>query len=427
MTRPTIIVEIAFTADPMDITAVWTDVTAYVLEVLEIRRGRARLRDRMGAGTARVLLDNSDGRFTPGNWLSPYAEYLLPMRRIRIRAAYLGVGQALFVGFIERWPPGWNGLDGQVEIEAVDAFGWLAAVPVTTSRGPENVAWRALALLSTAGWTYGSTIAPNSPDGTITMTPAVTLTNEPILNHLLDLAEAEDGQLFASSAGIMTFQGRHFRLLNSRAATVQLLLGDSDDTTSGWLLGTATLGVTTTPRPSGWVSGDDPEHPHVRVALSYDVQDIINESRVTPSSGAEQIASDATSRALYGARARARSLLLTSTSEAADRAAWEVVQNKNARVRFDAVTVSGLPSGNETIWPTLLGLELSDRVEVRVRPPSSAAIVRETYVEQIAHRNLVGEWETTLGLSPVPTTEAGDPNVWMLLDTGQLDAGRLAY
>ncbi len=427
MSRPTLSVSIAWASNPMDIGAVFTDISAYVIEAPEVRRGRARLRDRMGAGTARVILDNSLGYFTPGNWRSPWVAYLLPLRRIRISATWGLNTYAIFNGFIERWPPNEpGGADGTVEIECADGFSWLAAVPVTTSRGAENAAQRALALKTTAGWAIGDNLPVGSPDGALTTVAAVTLTNEPILTHLLDLADAEDGIIYMSSGGILSLQGRHYRLLNTRATDVQLLLGDSDDATTSWVLGTSVLGVSTVPRPAGWSAGDDPERPYLRVDMSYDVQDIINESRVTPSGGAEQIAVDASSQSTYGVRARVRSLLLTSTTEAADRAAWEVAQNREAQIRFDAVTTSGLR--DSAMWDELLGLDLSDRVEVRVRRINHAPIARQGHVEQIVHRNLVGEWEVTLGLSQAANSGAGGVAAsWMILDTGVLDASALGY
>lgn len=426
MSRPTLSVAIAFDSDPMDPAPVFSDISAFVLEIPEIRRGRARLRDRMGAGTARVVLDNTRGDFTPGNWRSAYAGNLVPMRRIRISATWGLSTYALFNGFVERWPPAEpGGNDGTVEVECVDGFAWLAAIPVTTSRGVENAADRALALKTTAAWTIGDYLPIGSPNGALTTVAAVTLTNEPILAHLLDLADAEDGLIYMSAAGFLSLQGRHYRLLNTRATTTQVLLGDSDDTATSWVLGTSALGLTTTLRPSGWTAGDDPERPYIRVDMSYDVQDIINESRVTPSGGAEQAASDALSQRRYGTRARVRSLLLTSTTEAADRAAWEVAQNKDAQIRFDAVVTSGLR--DDALWPELLGLELSDRVEVRVRRINHAAIARQCHIEQITHRNLVGAWETTLGLSQAADAGVGVAYSWMILDAGVLDAGALAY
>lgn len=426
MTRPTLSVAIAFASDPMDTAPLFEDISAFVLEIPEIRRGRARLRDRMAAGTARVILDNKGGDFTPGNWRSSYAGNLVPMRRIRISATWGLNTYAIFNGFVERWPPNEpGGADGTVEIECVDGFAWLAAIPVTTSRGVENAAARAIALKSTAGWTIGDYLPIGSPDGALTTVAAVTLSNEPILAHLLDLADAEDGLIYMDQANFLSLQGRHYRLLNTRATDVQLLLGDSDDTTTSWVLGTSALGLTTTLRPAGWSAGDDPERPYIRVDMSYDVQDIINESRVTPSGGAEQVASDALSQRRYGTRARVRSLLLTSTTEAADRAAWEVAQNREAQIRFDAVTTSGLRDAE--LWPELLGLELSDRVEVRVRRIGHAAIARQSHVEQIVHRNLVGAWETTLGLSQAADAGAGVAYSWMVLNTGVLDTGVLVY
>lgn len=95
MTRPTLIVEIALSGnwvETSDANLSWTDISTYVIAVA-YRRGRARPLETMQAGTCTIVLDNEDGRFTPGNIFSPY--YLNPLdngergfrarRQVRVR------------------------------------------------------------------------------------------------------------------------------------------------------------------------------------------------------------------------------------------------------------------------------------------------------------------------------------------------------
>jgi hypothetical protein len=67
------------------------DISIYVREA-STHRGAQRELERIEAGTASIVLDNRDGRFTPLNPASPYYPNILPMRRIRIRAMSLSDG-----------------------------------------------------------------------------------------------------------------------------------------------------------------------------------------------------------------------------------------------------------------------------------------------------------------------------------------------
>jgi hypothetical protein len=83
------------------------DISEFVREV-SVQRGTQRELQKVEAGTATVVLDNRDGRFTPFDVSSPYYPDVLPMRRMRIfagpppSAAHLfgddGFGEGLFGG-----------------------------------------------------------------------------------------------------------------------------------------------------------------------------------------------------------------------------------------------------------------------------------------------------------------------------------------
>jgi hypothetical protein len=332
------------------------------------------------------------------------------------------VSYPLFQGFIERWPPSHpGGLESTVELEVTDWFLILGSEPITLSRGAEDSHWRVILLLTlTAMSSLWYEVPTSGNSAGRSRVAAVSLVDEPILAHLQSVIEAEDGLAFVRGDGVLEFQGRHHRLLDPRCTSVQMLIGDSDDTTSQWILGTSRLGLDTVPRRSGWSPGDDPERPYLALESEYDAQAIINASQVTASGGVPQTAEDADSQDRYGVRTLVQSLLITSDTEAADRAAWNVIRNSTPELRFPSVTVSGLR--DPAMWPELLGLDLSYRVEVRTRPPASVAVVRHCYVEQIVHRNLITQWETTLALSP-----ALDSTAFLVLGTGVLDTSRLGY
>lgn len=424
MARPVITVEIDFVSGVFA-TPTWTDVSDYVLRIPLIRRGRQNELGRFEAGTAEIVLDNADGRFSPGNTWSPYAGAITPMRRVRISATYNAVTYRLFTGYIEAWPPSWaGGLVGEVTIRCVDAFKILAQARVDYSWGVEFVTNRLVSVLVAAGFGLGDF---NDFGGSSTQVAAVSLTTVAPLSHLLDVAEAEDGQFFVDGNGKFSFHVRHRRLSNTLSTTVQATFGD-DDLRGPWTLGSSTLSVlgsTTIPRPDPW-SGTTSELPYLRVEPSFDDSFIINDAQIAASggSGTPQIASDSTSQAAYGVRSRAKTLILTSDSVAQDMASWLVLKNANPDVRFPRLVLAG--DRDDALWPHILGREISDRVQVIKRYPGTSGLVRDCLIEAVEQRNITPDsWETVFSLSPATTGQ-----YWILQDSvaGVLDLStRLAY
>lgn len=226
---PSLHVEIAFTTIPNTLTPAYQDVTQYVQGV-SIRRGRQHELDRVEAGTATFILDNSDRRFDPNNTASTYYPNVLPMRRIRITAAYkpypgapADVVYPIFAGFIENWPrdrgAGTLGKTATVQIEAVDAFAAMATVNCT--RNPNNAnelsgypaertSTRFERVLNNLGWQWyrgpASTIGEQLARFDFSAADAPT-----VLEHLQDITDTELGNLFLQGDGLIRFQTRTFR------------------------------------------------------------------------------------------------------------------------------------------------------------------------------------------------------------------------
>ena len=119
---PNVIVEVAFHADPM--ATGWSDITSKVQQI-SIRRGRDDELARYQAGTATVVVDNRLRWFDPLYDSGPYYPYVLPGRRMRIRAGTPNTF-TLFDGYIEAWPQSWEAQRAaRVHITAVDAFKML--------------------------------------------------------------------------------------------------------------------------------------------------------------------------------------------------------------------------------------------------------------------------------------------------------------
>lgn len=84
----------------------WTDVSAYVelKERIDIGFGRADELSTADANTLKVVLDNSDGRFTPDKTGGAYYPNVKIGRPIRVTATRVGGSASVrFLGFIDAW------------------------------------------------------------------------------------------------------------------------------------------------------------------------------------------------------------------------------------------------------------------------------------------------------------------------------------
>lgn len=120
----TLVVEVAFDDAPLTATAscTWTDVTTYVRGV-SINRGRTSELSTYSPGTATVLLDNLTRVFDPSNSAGAYYGKLLPMKRIRVRAAIGVTSATVFAGYVLGWPISYPGLtDSVVSVACVDGM-----------------------------------------------------------------------------------------------------------------------------------------------------------------------------------------------------------------------------------------------------------------------------------------------------------------
>lgn len=104
------IVRLAFGANPDadPATWTWTDVSAYVRSDVTIRKGRADFASTADPTQITFDLENTDGRFTPGNPASPYWPNVV--RNVPCQVLLTGFGDPLVApyergtGFVNGWP-----------------------------------------------------------------------------------------------------------------------------------------------------------------------------------------------------------------------------------------------------------------------------------------------------------------------------------
>lgn len=378
---PSVEVSVDFANNPTSSSRTWVDITSYVRE-FTIRRGRSNALSRPGTGTLGVILVNRDDRFTPTNTVGPYYPNVLPMRRIRVLAQWVGVTYNLYHGYIEDWPLGFPdlGKNATVNVQAVDA---LAILPLFDLGGQSYASQlssvRGSAVLTTCGF---GTADMNISTGQSTLVASGTIAADtPAQSHLLNVEASENGLLFVDTGGTVVFQDRHFR-------------PKYRSTTSG------TIGT------GGGAIG------YREISTSYGVAEIFNSVSVTASGGTVEKVVDTAATASYYTRSMSwptgGSYLVSSQAEALNAAQYVLNLYSQPALRVPEVAVVG--AGGTANWATILGFEISSRATLSHVTPAGGTISGDKYVEGIGHTvALDRDWDTTLRLSDAPTQA-----VWIL-------------
>lgn len=386
---------------------VWVDVTDDALRGFNVNRGRERFIDEFQSGTANFILNNRDRTYDPTNTGSPYYGNLTPMRRVRVTADIDGDLFAVFGGYVAEWPVRYeaNATHSEVDVECVDSFAVLAVTEI------DEVAARDAGDLAGArisrALDFSEVNFPASrdiDDGVSTF--AATTYGENTLAYLQNAARSENGWLFVAADGTLAFRDRH-SALNSEP--------------------TVTFGG----------SGGIPIH---RIGLETSNALLWNRIVAQREGGAIQVAEDADSRAEYLTRTLQRTeLLLEDDTQVAQLAAYLLGRFAQPEVRITHVTVK-LNALTPMQQRNVLGLEITDRVDVTFTPPgvvgvwpetwddewggAQSAIERTAVVEGIRHQFVRRDWTVTLSLSAadtLPYFRVGDETY------GVIGENRIAY
>lgn len=130
MSKPTVLLEMAFGAQPLGTTFTWTDVSAYLQGYDLQSRGRTTEFDQCQATVVTLHLNNTDGRFDPGNTASPYYPNVVPNVPVRLSWVYNGTTYRRFLGYVDTWPRQWPGAGSwsMSDVQCTDGFKLLARV-----------------------------------------------------------------------------------------------------------------------------------------------------------------------------------------------------------------------------------------------------------------------------------------------------------
>lgn len=387
MAYPTIAVRIAFTTDPLDDTPSWTTIPAALVKAISTRRGRSNELSQFDAGTATVLFDNADGRFSPNETSGPYYPNIKPALKVNIRASHGGTDYDLFTGFVETWRPRHQGPmpTDEVEVGLVDGFKLLNLKLLNAAYGQQLSGDRVDQVLSTVGWPAADRLVAAGQ----AEIQASTLVDTSGLTHILTVQQSEVGVFYIDGAGNAVWQDRVTRYA-APYITSQMTFADN---------------------PGGG------EFPYQEVEFSYDDANLYNEVRLTRTGGTQQVITDATSITEYGPRTLKRDgLLAINDPTVNDMAQYLNFRYKDPHLRVEAIRY--VYGGDDTIWPELLDREISDRVTVQL---SYADYDEDSYIERVEHEIEVGlRWETVFGLSPVIASQDISTR-WLLEVAGQTE------
>jgi hypothetical protein len=365
------------------------DVTS-MAESVTITRGRNRETEQFNAGTATVVFDDPTRIFDPLNDASPYYPFVGPRNPIIISAN----GIPIYTGVVTDWDLdyGFTTSGNVTSVQCSDAFTvfanqtfdeWTPAAQLSGARvaavltRPE-VVFQGGTSISTGSSTLGAYLIPAGGN---------------VLQYLQNVSASEQGFLFMSSGGVVTFIGRSDEL-----NPVPVLTFDDDGT-----------GIR-----------------YQSLTNAYGDELLFNYIQTQSPAGGVQIASDPESIARYQSQNYSKlDLLNSTTAEVAGLGDYLLGRYKNPQVRFTGIGTQ-LAALSESDQDACLGLDLTDIVAVgKTFDSGNPAHVTQTLITSgVSHEIRPGSHVIRF------TYESTDGNAYLTLDAdplGELDQNLLAF
>ena len=294
----------------------------YLVESVNITRGRSRQLDQFNAGTATIAFDNASQILNPSNTSSPYYPFVLPRCPVQI----LANGVPIYTGLVTDW-----NLDYDISNEDImyascsDQFTVLANQALNAvTPSAEASGTRINTVLSYSEINYQGARAIDTGSSTLGAYAIAQDTN--VLNYLQLVNTSEQGYLFMSANGTLTFKGRSSVLNPVAGAT--------------------------------W-NTDGTGLPYQTLVNQYGDELLYNYIVTQSPAGAKQIASNATSIALYQSQQYAlMDLLNSTTSEVAGLGNYLLGKYQNPVLRFTGLStqMAALSTANQNI---ILNLDMT--------------------------------------------------------------------
>ena len=327
-----------------------TDVTSDVQSVT-ITRGRSRDLATFNSGSCSVRLLNNSRKYENTNTASPYSPGIEPMITIHIDATTDGGSsyKDLFVGFITdinlSYPDQGNSF---ADFSGSDAFMKLANTNLINASFSSSTSGALIEnVLDNANVKFGAD--RNIETGISTMQAISNLT-ENTLTFLQNIERSENGLLFMSKDGKLTFKSRHTTFPSTPAATF---------------------------------SDDGSDVPYLSIDYINDDNEIFNIVSLTRTGGTTQTVQDAGSQGKYLIRTLSRDNLLNNTdTEVLSAANFLLGKFKDALIRFDNLTID-LTEATTSNQNTVLDREIGDIVKVELTPITSDRLPNSSSYEII--------------------------------------------
>jgi hypothetical protein len=294
----------------------------YLVESVNITRGRSRQLDQFNAGTATIAFDNASQILNPSNTSSPYYPFVLPRCPVQI----LANGVPIYTGLVTDW-----NLDYDISNQDImyascsDQFTVLANQSLNAvTPSAEASGARINAVLSLPEINYQGARAIDTGSSTLGAYAIAQDTN--VLNYLQLVNTSEQGYLFMSANGTLTFKGRSSVLNPVAGATFN---------TDGTGL------------------------PYQTLVNQYGDELLYNYIVTQSPAGAKQTTSNATSIALYQSQQYAlMDLLNSTTTEVAGLGNYLLGKYQNPVLRFTGLStqMAALSTANQNI---ILGLDMT--------------------------------------------------------------------
>jgi hypothetical protein len=215
--------------------------------------------------------------------------------------------------------------------------------------------------------------------GFSTLSPAVL--GGVALDQMRKCEAAEQGRMFVSRDGKLTFQDRYWSQLEAAGSTSQVTFSDA---------------------------GSDV--PYTGLAFDYDDRLVFGRIAASTSSGYELTIEDATSLATYGDKTDSTLNGLDVTPNVLRALAeHRLLTYKEPSLRPRPITVAlhDATKVSDAEAEAILELDLGHRVTITRTPLVGSAITQEALVESITHSIKADEWNVTLSLSPAGITSYG--------------------
>jgi hypothetical protein len=305
----------------------YADLTSLVLSV-NIKRGRNRQLDQFNAGTAQVVFNNNSRILDPLNTSSIYYPFVLPRSPIIIYAN----GTPIYTGFVEDWDLDYqNANQGRMFARCVDSFGTLANQQLNAfTPSAQTSGLRVDAVLDRPEVSYQG--ARSIGTGTSTLGAYAVSQDTNVLNYLQQVNTSEQGYLYTSADGTLTFKGR---------SSVLNPVSGASFTTDG-------TGIS-----------------YMSLVNQYGSELLYNYIVTQSPAGAAQTNSDSTSISLYQAQNyNLLSLLNSTTTEVNGLGAYLLGKYRNPVVRFTGVSCE-LAALTAAQWATIFAIDLTSIVTVQ--------------------------------------------------------------